>query len=66
MNNESNKKFIYVFSRKDADTLLTLGYSLMREDEKQDIYIFLAKDPSAQTFSLDTDMQYCMSDTLMF
>ncbi len=64
MNNE--KKFIYVFSKKDAELLREFGYTLLRQDDTQDVYIFLAENRTRRSFTLDGDIEYCMSDTLMF
>lgn len=56
-------KFIYVFSRKDGEKLLELGYRLMKYDETQDVWIFLNDE------HLDfakSEMSYVMLDTLSF
>lgn len=56
-------KFIYVFSRKDGEKLLSLGYRLMKYDETQDIWIFL----NDEHLSFEKgDMSYAMLDTLSF
>lgn len=66
MNNPGNKKFIYVFNRKDADTLLSLGYTPIKEDSKHNMFIFLYANENQQNFSLASEMIHCLTDTLMF
>lgn len=66
MNNQESKKFIYVFSKKDYETMLSLGYTALREDISRNIFIFLYPNEMRQDFSLETNMTYCLSDTLMF
>ena len=66
MNDAGNKKFLYVFSKADADRLLSLGYKEMKADEKHSIFIFLYADEKRRDFTLEPEMVYCLSDTLMF
>lgn len=66
MNNPENKKFIYVFSKKDYEAMLSLGYTVLKEDFVHNTFIFLYTDDNRQDFSLEPDMTYCLSDTLMF
>lgn len=66
MNNSGNKKFLYVFRKEDADKLLALGYKEMSADEKHCIFIFLYADEKRRDFTLEPEMVYCLSDTLMF
>lgn len=66
MNDTGNKKFLYVFSKADADRLLALGYKEMKADEKHSIFIFLYADEKRRDFTLEPEMVYCLSDTLMF
>ena len=56
-------KFIYVFSKKDKETLQKAGFILLKEDEKNDMYVFNRND--TLTFAL-ADMSYLTSDTLTF
>lgn len=65
MNNPESKKFIYVFSKKDYETMLSLGYTVLKEDIAHNIFIFLYPSEKRQAFSLEPDMTYCLSDTLM-
>lgn len=66
MNNPESKKFIYVFSKKDYETMLSLGYTALKEDIRHNIFIFLYPSENRHDFSLEADMTYCLSDTLMF
>jgi len=66
MNEAGNKKFLYVFCKEDADKLLALGYKEMKADEKHSIFIFLCADEKRRDFTLEPEMVYCLSDTLMF
>lgn len=66
MNNPDNKKFIYVFSKKDCETMLSLGYTALKEDTARNIFIFLCPNEKRQDFSLSPNVTYCLSDTLMF
>lgn len=66
MNNPQSKKFIYVFSKKDYETMLLLGYTAIKEDVVRNIFIFLYPSEKRQDFSLEPDMTYCLSDTLIF
>lgn len=57
-------KFIYVFTKEAMKDLKKKGYELLREDEKNQIWIFVNKDPDSLEFT--TDHQCVLSDTLSF
>lgn len=57
-------KFIYVFTKEAMKDLKKRGYELLREDEKNQIWIFVNKDPDSLEFT--TDYQCVLSDTLSF
>lgn len=57
-------KFIYVFTKEAMKDLKKKGYELLREDEKNQIWIFVNKDPDSLEFT--TDYQCVLSDTLSF
>lgn len=57
-------KFIYVFTKEAMKDLKKKGYQLLREDEKNQIWIFVNKDPDSLEFT--TDYQCVLSDTLSF
>lgn len=57
-------KFIYVFTKEAMKDLKKKGYELLREDEKNQIWIFVNKDPDSMEFT--TDYQCVLSDTLSF
>lgn len=66
MNNPENRKFIYVFNRQDADALLSLGYTIMQEDDKKGLFVFLFENERHQIFSVEPEIVYCLSNTLIF
>lgn len=55
--------FIYVFSTEDMEKMLAAGYSLMKADEKNNMYIFA--DSDGMSFDL-SDMCFVRSNTLTF
>lgn len=57
-------KFIYVFTKEAMKDLKKKGYELLREDEKNQIWIFVNKDPDSLEFT--TDYQCVLSNTLSF
>lgn len=57
-------KFIYVFTKEAMKDMKKKGYELLREDEKNQIWIFINKDPDSLEFT--TDYQCVLSDTLPF
>lgn len=56
------KQFIYVFSDGDRDKLLASGAALVRNDEKNKIFVFV-NEPNKLTFAL-TDISYIESDSI--
>ena len=46
--------------------MLSLGYTVLREDFTHNTFVFLYANDKRQDFSLEPDMTYCLSDTLMF
>lgn len=59
-------KFIYVFSLKDANTLIKAGYSLLRRDENNNIYVFINEDRVNFNFSENPDIKYTTNNILIF
>lgn len=57
------KKFIYAFSESDRDVLLSQGYTLLKADNTQKIYVF--KNKEALCFSMN-DGTFALSDILTF
>lgn len=57
-------KFIYVFTKEAMKDLKKKGYELLKEDEKNQIWIFANKNPESLEFT--TDYQCVLSDTLSF
>ena len=56
-------KFIYVFKSDDRDKLIAMGYTLLKEDNSNSIYVFETCDKL--DFGLE-DMDFVYSDTLTF
>lgn len=58
-------KFVYVFSVEDKEKLLNRGYTLLKDDSANNVYIF--KSDESITFSaLDGVEDYVTSDVLTF
>lgn len=62
-------RFIYVKSESDKEKMLKLGYSLMKEDSQNGIWVFLNED--AKTFNHANEItkagiQFVLSSTLTF
>lgn len=57
------KKFIYAFSESDRDVLLSQGYTLLKTDNTQKIYVF--KNKEELCFSMN-DGTFALSNILTF
>lgn len=55
--------FIYVFSDKERDVLLSQQYKLLKSDKANHIYVFVNKDD--KNFACD-GVSYITSNTLTF
>lgn len=58
-------KLIYVFSQEDKNVLEINGFTLLKQDEENNIYIFAYDDSLYSKFSLD-NIDYYLSDSLTF
>lgn len=58
-------KLIYVFSQEDKNILEINGFTLLKHDEENNVYIFVYDDSINCKFSLD-DIDYYLSDSLTF
>ncbi len=61
--------FIYVMSTKDKDKMLSLGYSLVKEDTRNSMWVFQNKDTT--TFACEDEIsgagiKFVLSNTLTF
>ncbi len=61
--------FIYVMSAKDKDEMLSLGYSLVKEDTRNSMWVFQNKDTT--TFACEDEIsgagiKFVLSSTLTF
>lgn len=57
------EKFLYVFNKEARDRLLSANYTLLKSDEKNEIYVFA--NQMDMTFAL-ADISFIRSDTLTF
>ena len=57
------EKFLYVFSKNDRDSLIAAGYTLLKSDDKNDLYVFVNQTNLA--FDL-VDMYFVRSNVLTF
>lgn len=62
-------RFVYVMTATDKEKMLQLGYSLMKEDRNNNIWIF--RVPEELYFSgndplADAGIRYVLSNTLTF
>lgn len=57
--------FLYVMDKESRDKLIKLGYELLKENDRGNIWIFT--NNKNQTFDVvDADIPYVVSDTLIF
>lgn len=55
------RHFVYVFCKEARDSLLKRGYTMLREDARQKVWVFANKD--GVPFP-DEDYPFVLSDTL--
>lgn len=60
------EKFIYVFDEGTRDILIKAGYSLLRCDEVNALYVFANEDCIKFSFSDVPKIKYLMSNILTF
>ena len=61
--------FIYVMSEQDKDKMISLGYMMMKEDTRNHIWVFKARD--TEKFSSNEEISkagihFILSNTLTF
>lgn len=61
--------FIYVMREADKDKMISLGYSIIKEDKKNHVWVFQNKDTT--TFACEDEIsgagiQFVLSNTLTF
>lgn len=61
---KSDMHFIYVMDEKAKKELLRKGFKLIRENEKDSIWIFENKDITC--FEIDVECPHVLSDVLTF
>lgn len=57
------EKFLYVFNKEARDRLLSANYTLLKSDEKNEVYVFVNQMDMA--FAL-ADISFIRSNTLTF
>ncbi len=61
------KKFIYVFNKEDKDKMLKRGFTLLKNDERNSMYVFALTVSDGFSFELlDGVEKYTFSNTLTF
>lgn len=55
--------FVYVFSDKDRDELISRGFQLLKSDENEHVYIF---DLDGAKFDDEQGIVFALSNTLSF
>ena len=58
------KRFIYVFTKDAAEELAARGYTLLKNDPSNSVYVFVNQDNL--TFSLSDNIECALTDTLTF
>lgn len=57
------EKFLYVFSKDNRDLLIAAGYTLLKSDDKNDLYVFV--NQANLIFDL-SDIYFVRSNVLTF
>lgn len=57
------EKFLYVFSKDNRDLLIAAGYTLLKSDDKNDLYVFV--NQANLIFDL-ADINFVRSNVLTF
>lgn len=56
-------KFIYIFDKKTADSLIAQGFNIVKSDEEKKIYVFENAPEKTMSFS---KKEFVFSNTLTF
>lgn len=62
-------KFVYVMSEADREKLISMGYAQLKEDPRNHVWVFQAKDTLSFAEENEIDragIQYVLSDVLTF
>lgn len=62
-------RFVYVMKKEDKDKMVAMGYSLIKEDKKNNLWVFENKDVT--TFASEDEItnagiSFVLSDILTF
>jgi len=63
LNGVDSMRFIYVFSESDKQLLVDMGYTLLKEDGSNSLYVF--KNDNSLSFCMDAT-KFAYSDVLTF
>lgn len=61
--------FVYVMKKEDKDKMIAMGYSLIKEDKRNHIWVFENKDVTTFTSEdeiADAGIAFVLSDMLTF
>lgn len=59
-------KFIYVTSTEDRDYLLSLGLEMLPCNTEKKVFVFVNTLPDRLMFDEHGDLQFCVSNMLLF
>lgn len=59
-------KFVYVFNTVARDKLLSAGYQILKNDERQNMFVFENKDSHNFAKNYTGNFTFVLSDTLTF
>lgn len=62
-------RFVYVMSKEDKEKMLQMGFFMIREDRKNNIWVFKNKDVTSFDAGNEVEkagIKHVLSDTLMF
>lgn len=61
-----NAPFIYIQGEDARDEFLAKGFTLLKSDEQNHLYVFTSSDLYSLTFDADGKQKFALSNTLTF
>lgn len=61
-----NAPFIYIQGEDARDEFLAKGFTLLKSDEQNHLYVFTSSDLYSFTFNIDDKHKFALSNTLTF
>lgn len=61
-----NAPFIYIQGEDARDEFLAKGFTLLKSDEQNNLYVFTSSDLYSLTFDTDGKQKFALSNTLTF